>query len=630
MSTPATQRNFLRHLAVFVCYTALLVGSLWFSYELRFDFNYMTGDGPDWIEPRKFQLFWVVPLELFTLYVFGQFRGFLSYFRLPDLLRVARAFGVATAVIFSVYGVFNHFKHVQVAPTLSVIILNFIFATLSLAAFRIGLRRYREGQPTGTRGSGPTKLRRVAIVGAGEVGSAVAADLLAKRGLGLKPVAFFDDNESKHGHDIHGVPVVGPADQMAVAREAYDFDQIIIALPTTAHRRMLDVVSQAKALGLETEVMPAMWDLASGRVQASQVRPVELEDLLGREPVGLDSELIREMIQNQVVLVTGAGGSIGSELCRQIANRAPKRLLLVDHSEVQLFLIEQELVGLGHGSLIVPFVSTILDEARMAWIMSTYKPTLVFHAAAHKHVPMMEHQPVEALRNNSVGTHQLARLASEHGVGKFVFISTDKAVNPTSVMGCSKRLAEIAVQAQQQAPGNTTKFCAVRFGNVLGSSGSVIPTFKRQIADGGPVTVTHPEVMRYFMTIPESVGLVLQSATQAAGGEIFVLDMGHPIKIVDVARQLIELSGFRPNIDIEIKFIGLRPGEKLFEEFQHEGEQFQDTAHPRIFRFVCQPATPAQVAEWMRQLHPRLIPGQRDEFKKFLTGLVPEYTPFME
>jgi FlaA1/EpsC-like NDP-sugar epimerase len=590
---------------------------------LRFDFKVDA----EWQTPRVVQTLWVVPLELILLYAFGQFRGFLSYFRLPDLLRVVWVFGVTSAILVVLWLAFNHYHHDYAVPPRAVIVANFVLATVLLSAFRIGLRSYREGQRAGVKSTG---LRRVAIVGAGEVGSAVAADLLAKRGLGLKPVAFFDDNASKHGHDIHGIPVVGPPDQLSIAREAYEFDQIIIALPAGAHRRMLEVVSQAKALGLETEIMPSMWELASGRVQASQIRPVELQDLLGREPVSLDSEQIREMIQEHVVLVTGAGGSIGGELCRQIANLAPKRLILVDHSEVQLFQIEQELISLGHGSAILPCVATVLDEERMAWIMRTYRPALVFHAAAHKHVPMMEHQPVEALKNNTLGTLRLAHLASEYRVEKFVFISTDKAVNPTSVMGCSKRLAEIAVQAQQQMPGNVTKFCAVRFGNVLGSSGSVIPTFKRQIAEGGPVTVTHPEVMRYFMTIPESVGLVLQAASQAGGGEIYVLDMGQPIKIVDVARQLIELSGFRPDVDIEIKYVGLRPGEKLFEEFRHHGEHYQDTAHKRIFRFVCQPPPPPQVAEWMKQLTAHLVPGSRDEVKKFLTQIVPEYAPYLD
>jgi FlaA1/EpsC-like NDP-sugar epimerase len=627
MPSPASTRNFQRHLTVFAAYTVLLVAGLWLSYELRFDFQM----DKDWVTPRFHQYFWIVPLELFLLYVFGQFRGFLSYFRLPDLFRIGWAFSIVSGILVAFWLVFNHYQRDESVPPRAVIILNLILATLMLSAFRVGLRSYREGQSSSGRMKGPgSAKRRVAIVGAGEVGSAVVADLLAKRGLGLIPVAFFDDNDTKHGLDIHGVPVVGSPDQLSVARDAYEFDQIIIALPARAHRRMLEVVSRAKALGLETEIMPSMWDLASGRVQASQIRPVELEDLLGREPAFLDSEQIEEMFRDRVVMVTGAGGSIGAELCRQIANRNPKRLIIIDHSEVQLFQIEQELVGAGHGSLILPCVATVLDGERMAWIMRTYNPALIFHAAAHKHVPMMEHQPVEALKNNTLGTQLLAQLACEHQVAKFVFISTDKAVNPTSVMGCSKRLAEIAVQAQQQVPGNVTQFCAVRFGNVLGSSGSVIPTFKRQIAEGGPVTVTHPDVMRYFMTIPESVGLVLQAATQATGGEIFVLDMGQPIKIIDVARQLIELSGFRPDIDIEIKYVGLRPGEKLFEEFKHEGEQYQGTAHQRIFRFVCQPATPAQVDEWMKRLKTQLVPGSRDQVKQFLTQIVPEYTPYLE
>jgi len=626
MTSPAVKRSIRRHLIVLACYSVLLAASLWFSYELRFDFKM----DPVWVLPRQHQMLWLVPLELFFLYCFGQFRGFLSYFRLPDLFQLTWALGCSSGCIFLVWLVLNYCLHQNVAPTGSTIIVNFLLSTIALSVFRVILRNYREGRRLKSPNGVALAQRRVAIVGAGEVGSAVVADLLAKRGLGLKPVAFFDDNESKHGHDIHGVPVVGTPDDMSAARNVYDFDQIIIALPSSAHRRMLDVVSKAKHLGLETEIMPSMWELASGRVQASQIRPVELQDLLGREPVSLDSAHIEEMLRGRVVLVTGAGGSIGAELCRQIANRAPKQLILVDHSEVQLFLIEQELVSLGHGSLILPLVATILDSDRVGWILRTYQPEIIFHAAAHKHVPMMEHQPVEALKNNTVGTHRLAQLASENKVSKFVFISTDKAVNPTSVMGCSKRLAEIAVQSLQQAPGNVTQFCAVRFGNVLGSSGSVIPTFKRQIADGGPVTVTHPDVTRYFMTIPESVGLVLQSATQAHGGEIFVLDMGQPIKIVDVARQLIELSGFRPDVDIEIKFVGLRPGEKLFEELQHGGEQYKDTTHKRISRFVCQPATLAQVEEWMRQLNAYLVPGERDTVKKFLTTIVPEYKPFLE
>ncbi|MGA2052293.1 MAG: nucleoside-diphosphate sugar epimerase/dehydratase [Opitutales bacterium] len=578
----------MRNLMLLVCYASLLTVSLYLAYELRFDFQV---EKPYQTE-RLQALFWVVPIEVVMLYVFGQFRGFLTYFRIPDLFRI---FGALVCV--GIFMVVLWMAMPTRIPPRAVILGNLLFSMVLLTGFRMGMRLYRERFLSGHPSINPEGQRRVAIVGAGDAGAMVAADLMAKRGLGLRPVVFLDDDQTKHGHEIHGVPVAGSPDRLAAVREAYEIQRIIIALPAKAHRRIREVVGMAKALGLETEIVPSMWDLASGRVQASQIRPVELEDLLGRDPVSLDSEQIQEMIQEKVVMVTGAGGSIGSELCRQIANRSPKRLILVDQCEVQMFQIEQEMISLGHGSLVLPIVASVLDHERMEWVLETFKPSILFHAAAHKHVPMMEHQPVEALKNNTLGTYQLAQLASAHQVSRFVLISTDKAINPTSVMGCSKRIAEITLQSIQQGPGNATNFCAVRFGNVLGSSGSVIPTFKRQIAEGGPVTVTHPEVMRYFMTIPEAVGLVLQAASQATGGEIFVLDMGQPMKIVDVARQLIELSGFQPDIDIEIKYVGLRPGEKLFEELQHKGEQFVETAHRRIYRFVAKPASPEQVRE---------------------------------
>jgi FlaA1/EpsC-like NDP-sugar epimerase len=622
MALLSSQRaGLIRNLMLLACYASLLTVSLYLAYELRFDFQV---EKP--FQSERFQaLFWVVPMEVVFLYIFGQFRGFLTYFRIPDLFRI---FGALVCV--AIFMVVLWMAMPGRIPPRAVILGNLLFSMVLLTGFRMGMRLYRERFLSGHPSDNPEGQRRVAIVGAGDAGAMVAADLMAKRGLGLKPVVFLDDDATKHGHEIHGIPVAGPPDRLAAVREAYEIERIIIALPAKAHRRMREVVNLAKALGLETEIVPSMWDLASGRVQASQIRPVELEDLLGRDPVSLDSAQIQEMIQEKVVMVTGAGGSIGSELCRQIANRTPQRLIMVDHCEVQMFQIEQEMISLGHGSLIMPLVASVLDQERMEWILRTFKPALVFHAAAHKHVPMMEHQPVEALKNNTLGTYQLAQLAAEHQVSRFVLISTDKAINPTSVMGCSKRIAEIALQSVQHTPGNVTNFCAVRFGNVLGSSGSVIPTFKRQIAEGGPVTVTHPEVMRYFMTIPEAVGLVLQAASQAGGGEIFVLDMGQPMKIVDVARQLIELSGFQPDIDIEIKYVGLRPGEKLFEELQHKGEQFVQTAHQRIYRFVSKPAAPEQVQEWIRQLKTNLVQGQRNQVKQFLTQVVPEYTPFLE
>jgi FlaA1/EpsC-like NDP-sugar epimerase len=351
---------------------------------------------------------------------------------------------------------------------------------------------------------------------------------------------------------------------------------------------------------------------------------------LGREPVKLETENIRSILEDQVVMVTGAGGSIGSELCRQIAAFNPEKLLLVEQSEVQIFQIEQELIGLGYDGAFVPLVADILDYPRMNSIFEQYRPQVVFHAAAHKHVPMMENSPGEAVKNNSLGTAQVAELALEYEVKRFVLISTDKAINPTSVMGATKRLAEIFLQSLGASQPSVTKFMAVRFGNVLGSSGSVVPIFNKQIAAGGPVRVTHPEVTRYFMTIPEAVGLVLQSAAQGEGGEIFVLDMGKPVKIVDLARQLIELSGLKPDVDIEIEFTGLRPGEKLYEELSHASEDCVPTDHPKIMRFISRPTPLGVVREQFRELTQTLHLAEPDQLKILLLKAVPEYKPHVK
>jgi FlaA1/EpsC-like NDP-sugar epimerase len=353
--------------------------------------------------------------------------------------------------------------------------------------------------------------------------------------------------------------------------------------------------------------------------------------LLGREQVPLDGDGIGRLLRDQVVLVTGAGGSIGSELCRQILEKEPRLLIMVEQTEIALFEIENELLATPAGRQILPLIADITDAHSMRAVFAKHRPSIVFHAAAHKHVPLMERQPGEAIKNNTFGTAQLARLASEHEVGRFVLISTDKAINPTSVMGCSKRLAEKALQVRQRAAGNHTRFLAVRFGNVLGSSGSVIPTFRRQIAQGGPVTVTHREMTRYFMTIPEAVGLVLQTATLGIGGEIFILDMGKPVKILDMARQMIELSGFKPDIDIEVRITGLRPGEKLYEELRHSEETHEPTVHPRIFRLKAAADAVAEADDgWITALRVVADSGDAAQVKTAMKRLVPEYTPYSE
>jgi FlaA1/EpsC-like NDP-sugar epimerase len=491
----------------------------------------------------------------------------------------------------------------------------------------IGERRRAGRQP---KHSGQVFTRPTAIVGAGAAGSAIVRELLNKPSLRFNPIVFFDDDPMKWDQRLHGVPIVGKPELMRETQWRLQIQKVIIAMPTASVSRLGEIARLAAGIGVPSETMPALDQLVAGRVKVSQLRPVQIEDLLRRPPVALDQASIRGLIRDQVVAVTGAGGSIGSELCRQILAHSPRLLLLIERSEVQLFQIEQELIERGGRGVILPLVADIVDPVRIRDIFQRHQPDALFHAAAHKHVPMMESQPGEAIRNNSMGTANLARLAHECGVGRFVLISTDKAINPTNVMGASKRMAEIFLQSFQTSHPSHTRFMAVRFGNVLGSSGSVVPTFQKQIAAGGPVTVTHPDVTRYFMTIPEAVGLVLQAGTLGQGGEIFVLDMGEPVKIVDLATQMIELSGYRTGEDINIQFSGLRPGEKLFEELSHHKERLAETSHPKVFRFVSQPADLSQIEAFFSQLHPRLYTANPGELKQTIQELIPEYRPYLQ
>ena len=492
-----------------------------------------------------------------------------------------------------------------------------------MCGFRIILRVLRQrGVPVQGR-----PVRRVGIVGAGDAGAAIAADMLARRDLGLKPVVFCDDNKAKWRRDIHGIIIAGKPDALPSLKRAFDLDEVVIAMPSASGRRIREITLQAQNAGLPVKIIPSLAELASGEVQASLARPVAIENLLGRDPVHIDSLAIQEMIAGRVILVSGAGGSIGSELCRQSLAYGARQVLLVERSEIQLFQIEQGLINAGYGKRIQALAADILDRQRMNTVINHFRPSLIFHAAAHKHVFLMERQPAEAIKNNTFGTQCLADLACEWGVERFVLISTDKAVNPTSVMGASKRLAEIYIQAKSQEQPMPTRLMAVRFGNVLGSSGSVVALFKEQIRRGGPVTVTHPEVARYFMTIPEAVSLVLKSATQGQGGEIFVLDMGKSIKIIDLARQMIELSGFRPELDIEIRTVGLRPGEKLYEEIQHDGETLIATEHPLVLRFVNGSPAREKIIPFLQELRADIDTHEHESLKIRIKQFLPEYQP---
>jgi FlaA1/EpsC-like NDP-sugar epimerase len=608
----------IRKAILLFLYAGGLALSFLLAYELRFDF---VMD-----EDFKQQLFaylpFIVALKLILLLAFGQFEGLLSYFSLPDLDRLFRASFLYFAIVFSVWLA----SHGAYAPPRGVILSDCLLSFLGLAGIRLGFRLLRERYLSPHSGHNPL-ARRVGIVGAGDVGASLVNDLFSKRGLGLLPVTLFDDDKKKWGSRIHGVPVIGAPEMILEKNAALDLEQIIIAMPTAPAKRIGEIVKLLQQSRLKFAIVPAMDQLATGQLKVSQMRPVEIQDLLGREPVDIETGSIRKILVNRRIMVTGAGGSIGSELCRQIAAFDPERLLLVDQSEVQLFAIEQELINLGYGGSIIPLIADILDEPRMSAILLEHRPAVLFHAAAHKHVPMMERQPGEAIKNNSIGTARLADLALAHGVGQFVMISTDKAVNPTSAMGATKRLAEIYLQSLFAKHPEGTKFIAVRFGNVLGSSGSVVPIFTRQIAAGGPVTVTHPDMVRYFMTIPEAVGLVLQSCAQGQGGEIFVLDMGQPVRIAELARQMIELSGLKPEVDIEIKFMGLRPGEKLFEEISCKGEAYRPTQHPRIMQFVTVPEDWRKINAALEKLSSELHRAGPDRLKQLIQQSLAEYTP---
>jgi len=644
-----------RTAVLLLIYAGIIAASFYLAYEIRFDFQVA-----DELERERLRLIGVILLvKLFALYLARQFGTLMTYFSLPDLFRLAWAMGGASLVLLLP----RLLVYKPLALPRGVLLIDFLLCFGALCAGRLAARLFRERtsrSARAARGLQP-QIQRIAIVGAGDAGASLAKEFIGAPQRGFEPVMFFDDDRTKHGKLVHGVPVVGPPEAIGSINGAATLAKAIIAMPSAPARRVQEVVKLFARQGLKVETLPSIEELASGRVLTSRIRPVEVQDLLGRQAVELDSAGIRLSLTKRVVMVTGAGGSIGAELCRQIAAVNPARLLLVEQSEAALFLIEQELNEAGLGGVIVPLVADILDRDRMHYIFGRYRPQVIFHAAAHKHVFLMERQPAEAIRNNAVGTRRLAEVAAEYGVEGFVLISTDKAINPTNVMGATKRLAELqlmalaaiaepvvsdppaapaapaaaAASSPSRAPFDRrprehkgpTKFMAVRFGNVLGSSGSVIPIFKRQIANGGPVTVTHPEVTRYFMTIPEAVGLVLQSFVLGRGGEIFVLDMGQPVKIVDLARQMIELSGFRVGEDIEIVFSGLKPGEKLFEELQHHSEAYTPTSHPRIMRFTSRAVVEL---EEMRALEERLFTLDSNQLKGELKRLVPEYRPHLD
>ena len=419
------------------------------------------------------------------------------------------------------------------------------------------------------------------IIGAGAAGNMILKEIEGSDYLNIQAKCIIDDHPGCHGKLLRGVPIVGGRDKILDAVRQYGIDEIIFAIPSANVQTRKEILSICKESGCKLRALPGVYQLINGDVSVSNLKEVEIEDLLGREPIEINTEEVLKYVSGKVVMVTGGGGSIGSELCRQIAAHQPKQLIIVDIYENNAYDIQQELIRKCPQLNLEVLIASVRNTSRLDWIFNTYRPDIVYHAAAHKHVPLMETSPNEAIKNNVFGTYKTAMAADKYGVDKFVLISTDKAVNPTNIMGASKRICEMVVQMMNNR--SKTNFVAVRFGNVLGSNGSVIPLFKKQIAEGGPVTVTHPEIIRYFMTIPEAVSLVLQAGAYARGGEIFVLDMGEPVRILDLAANLIKLSGYKVGEDIEITFTGLRPGEKMYEELLMDEEGLKKTANKMIF-----------------------------------------------
>ena len=423
---------------------------------------------------------------------------------------------------------------------------------------------------------------RVMVIGAGSAARELIADIATSEKVRYQVVCIIDDNSNNWGRYMGNIPIVGGREQIPEMVIKHDVQRIIFAIPSINRRERIDILNIAKSTGAHLQIIPGMYQLVNDEVRVSRLRDVEITDLLGRDEVEVNNDDIFAAIHNKVVLVTGGGGSIGSELCRQVAAAGPKQLIIFDIYENNAYAIQQELKRSMPDLNLVTLIGSVRNTNRVNWLLRKYRPEVVYHAAAHKHVPLMEDSPNEAIKNNCLGTYKMARAAAENGVKRFLLISTDKAVNPTNVMGASKRICELVVQMMDRKYPDTT-FCAVRFGNVLGSNGSVIPLFKKQIAEGGPVTVTDKNIIRYFMTIPEAVSLVLQASFYANGGEIFVLDMGEPVRIDDMARKMIELSGFTPDVDIEVKYTGLRPGEKLYEELLIDKSTMKRTANQKIF-----------------------------------------------
>jgi len=585
------------------------------AFALRFD-----GDIPPFYQHLLIQGSPIILAVFgFGMFAFGIQQGLWRYVGLHDLARILWASVTSSALSYAAL----HWVFGWVAYPRSVIILTGLLGGFYLAAIRLTVRWFREWLQILS-----PLARRVLIVGAGHAGELLVRDMLSDRSYHYRPVGLVDDDPIKRRMKIHGVPVVGRIEDLSTLTRGLVAHEIIVAIPSASNKLKQRIIAAAEGCKVPIKVLPSVRQLLADPAAMRQIRPMSLEDLLQREPVQTDRQELHVLLEGKRVLVTGAGGSIGAELCRQIAQYKPALLVLLERYENGLYALDLELRAKFPLVSIVPAIGDVTVRDRMAEVMAQTRPELVFHAAAHKHVPLMEVNPKEAVRNNVLGTRTVAEAAAAAGVARFVLISTDKAVNPTSVMGATKRVAEEFIQSLNRK--GQTKFTVVRFGNVLGSNGSVVPLFTDQIRRGGPVTVTHPDIKRFFMTIPEAVQLVLQASVMGHGGDVFVLDMGEQIKVADLAKNLIVLSGLVPDEDIRIVYTGLRLGEKLFEELFEESERVEPTAHPKIMRAVRSDGPSFEGVE-RSMIHLEMAIGEEDEetLIRRLQEAVPSYQPLM-
>ncbi|OIQ00419.1 MAG: polysaccharide biosynthesis protein [Zetaproteobacteria bacterium CG2_30_46_52] len=586
--------------------------AIYLAFAFRFDFAVIPKVNLD----GAYHMLWVaLPAQALSYWYFGLYRGIWRFASLPDLKRILQS---VLAGMLLTYGVLFVWVRLEGIPR-STFVLYPLLLVGGLAGMRLLYRWLKDKRLNFSQ----VEAKRTLIVGAGKAGETLLRDIL--QADDFLPVGFLDDSKKKLGMDIHGIRVIGDLSELPHIIKKLQIDTVLVAIPSITPAKLTKVVNQCSSLHVICKTLPSVKELQEKKPEVGSLRHIRLEDLLGREEIALDDKKVCAFIRGKKVLVTGAGGSIGSELCRQLIAYKPSQLIMLDHSEFNLYSIDAEIGVHTNSDSAVSLLGDIRDPSRMHWLFESYKPDIVFNAAAYKHVPLVEKNPVEGVKTNVLGTCMLADLASSNDVAYFVQISTDKAVNPANVMGATKRMAEIYCQNLNSR--SNTSYITTRFGNVLGSAGSVVPLFRKQIEAGGPVTVTHPQITRYFMTIPEAVSLILQAATMGDGGEIFVLDMGKPIRIHDLAEQMISLAGFVSGQDIEIKYTGLRSGEKLYEELFHEAEALQGTSHPKILLSNIREVDWADVQQ--RLLMIRNACDERDvkALIAHLQHLVPEFTP---